>query len=372
MDYHSQPLQFINRNYFLLKSHITIDPHYGVIVGMIYLMLALPISMLLAANSMFCAFENSSIFNTLLQYFTVKDEENRKLHKINNLLPLFLTSISINMTLLVFHIISVIKVISYGEEVLNSYDKENFKFAAIGTCSIYLVILLISLVGHFIHTWSSNHHMLTIVKMAIITTAVSIKINLIYILSYFVPYMLLAFIYNPLVTSINYFIVATTVFCGYLVWWGLTHTLNSLSCYHPLKHKLLHLQKESLCIGDGNEGNSNKNVTNVDGNKHYHIKIGISHFVCSCSRHTVHTCSYGMFSCATVFSTLYFLSVIIYILTLGSFNDFEAAHNLVVPVVVGLAGIFVGKPFYSCIQQRFRIKFGNNEENKEANKISYI
>ena len=48
-------------------------------------------------------------------------------------------------------------------------------------------------------------------------------------------------------------------------------------------------------------------------------------------------------------SIAYFVTILIFLLRLGNFNDFQAAHNLTLPVIVIVFSVFVLKPFYKYI-----------------------
>lgn len=359
MDYHDQPIQFINRNYFQLKKEN--DDHYYIVVGMIHWMLILPIPLLLAVNLLLCNFEKLKILNLLLKLLTVNNEGT--IYKRSNLIALFFTSTNVSIVLLAFHIISIKKTVNYGSTVFHHHDVDSLKSCAIWTSFIYFTILLVSMIGHFIYTWTDSHEMcvIKVIKMAFVIATVSIKINVIYISSYFMPYMLLAFVYNPLQTSITYFMITVLVVGVYLMWWGLTNTGSKLQC---CSNKCRHPeQRTSYTDYTPIEGGNVDDVTCCS------IKNGVLCAVCCSLRFikcTGHICSYLIFSCAIIFSFIYIFSVIAYICELGSFNDFQAAHNLVVLALIGLVGIFVGKPVYAHFRQKFHLKFDERDKTNGA------
>ena len=178
-------------------------------------------------------------------------------------------------------------------------------------------------------------------RVTFVITTVSIKINMIYISSYFMPYMIMAFIYDTLETTITYLTVTVFVVGAYLGWWGIIRsiTLCCLQC--------------KCCSEDGN------NITGKSESKNGNSRFYTIYLF---AKRYLRIWSYAMFSCAITFAAYYMLVLFLFILRLGSFNDFEAAHNLVivtVPVLIALVGIFATKPFYVFIKKTF---LDNNDE----------
>lgn len=368
LDYHDQPIQFFNRNYIRLDDFRR-GNRLPIVLGMTYLILILPIPLILAVNSLFCKFENKAIFYKLLNLLTeqdkqykniykitkkkTEDQENEKFHrmeedreneneykmerdqerkyKISKVLPLFFTSITVSSVLLTFHIISIYQFISYQGKIFQIYSARDF---TIGISTTYFIFLFLSLIGHIVHTCTSikvcqaPKNINAIIKVVLILTTISIKINVIYLLSYFMPFVMLAFIYDPLQSSVTYLLGIGCVFGVYLVWWGLTRSCSACKL-QQCRETLF----KPFCI-------------------------------CYFTKNFARSCSYVMFSCTIVFSTAYFFVVLLFILTLGSFSDFETAHNLVVPALIGLAGIFVGKPLFKNIHHKFKLR--------RHNKITHI
>ena len=144
----------------------------------------------------------------------------------------------------------------------------------------------------------------------------------------------MAFIYDTLETTTTYFIVIVFVVGVYLVLWGIIRSIT-LCC----------LQCKRCSEEYGN---------NTIGKSDAKNEISIFYTIYLFAKRYLRIWSYAMFSCAMAFAAYYMLGLLLFIFTLVSFNDFEAAHNLVIaPVLVALVGIFVAKPFYLLIKKTF-------------------
>ena len=158
--------------------------------------------------------------------------------------------------------------------------------------------------------------------------------------------MIVAFIYDTLETTITYLLLIVIVGGFYLVLWGFIRSII-LCC----------LQYKS-CNDDSNNKSGTKN--------------GIFYTSYSVTKRYLRIWSYAMFSCTIIIAVYYMLAVILFIFMLASFNDFQAAHNLVIaPALVVLVSIFVTKPFYTLVKERFHTKYDAGKENKTP-KIMYI
>ena len=138
-----------------------------------------------------------------------------------------------------------------------------------------------------------------------------ISVNIIYIGCYFLPYMVLAFIHNPLLTAFTYFMVVLFIVCVYLVCLGI------FNLHKFYKHKL--------------------------GNYEGYVK---------CAKFF----DYVLYSCMTwavTTSIIIFLVVITYIITLGGFDDFEELKSLVPSLLIGVIGFFLLKPAFKFISEKY-------------------
>ena len=136
--------------------------------------------------------------------------------------PLIFASVGISIGFLTVHIFSVINSILYCKEVLSneSYNYHN-KLPI-----VHAVLSLLAVAVGFILTQKilsdnakvrRDHY--EVQKELRLPIAV-ISVNIIYIGCYFLPYMLLAFMHNPLVTAFTYFMLVLFIVCVYLICQG--------------------------------------------------------------------------------------------------------------------------------------------------------
>ena len=159
--------------------------------------------------------------------------------------------------------------------------------------------------------------------------------------------MLLAFIYNPLQTFVTYLVLGVYVLCGYLLLWILKRLL--LYCCKP---------SDPICIGHFSSKNDYKNQGLQTNSKTY-IK---PQYICT---------AYLLIFSGIFFSIVYFSYVMIYILTWGSYDDFEAIQNLVLPLLIGMLTYFVVKPTYKQAKRKISLDDGSRmakllEDKKEV------
>ena len=109
------------------------------------------------------------------------------------------------------------------------------------------------------------------------------------------PYMILAFVNDPIQTAFLYMIGASFILCICLLIYSVC----------------------SLCVIMGKV-----NIVTVMRKQYGSI-------------------SYICFTLASGFSIAYFLTILIFILTLGNFHDFQAVENLTLPIVIGLLSMYL-------------------------------
>ena len=203
----------------------------------------------------------------------------------------------------------------YGNEVLNKDQQGNTVLdtdanISIGTWMSALTFTVIKIIYDYLCGDG-----VSIISL----TVISILVNIIYGVSYHIPYMVLAFVYNPVQSSITYLTLIIYILCLYLFFWSIESNFN----YKCLQNKL-----------------SNKKWI-------YKIKFDddIDKFVwlcqVSCFKSFVIITLTLFFIIAVIFTT----NVFIQILKLGSFNDFQGVQSFVLPLMIGII-YFVGRPFY--------------------------
>ena len=129
---------------------------------------------------------------------------------------------------------------------------------------------------------------------------------------YFAPYMLLAFIHDPIKTTFIYMMGALFILCLYFLIKSIAdcYSASASSSRFRLKQKLELL----FAFGSGT-------------------------------------------------SLAYFLMIVIFLFMLGNFDDFQAVHNLTLPIIVVLVPVLVLKPLYG----NFFKPSGENNVTNETN-----
>ena len=269
-----------------------------------------------------------------------EEEKEKQIRRIK-IAALILVSICLSITLFVFHIIASVRLIQYGNEVLND-AKVQFKFSMHrgkddesdqGIPIIYIVFSFLPVICFII----------IIIRYCCCGSAsqsgdealgkhlqVSLGVLLIYLGFCFSLYMVLAFINDPIATGFVYLIGASCIFCIYLLIVSYTFSF-----------------------------------------------FFILRFMLSCSRYKLSCLDmvYVIFTLASGISVAYFLSILIFILTLGNFHDLQAVQNLTLPIIIGLLSFFVFKPFLKSIKNSVKIDTTEHDtdhnnattENPEAN-----
>ena len=262
-------------------------------------MISLPIT----SSLMVCGMAIGFVYPKL--YTNIKALSEGK--KTKYLVPLFLTSVGINVTLFIFHILSIINFMQYGNEILYSTEL-NFSdnHSSITIFHAIFSLLVIAIVFTLATVWSIlriiGHYWKTSVAM-------TIALNFVYIGCYYLPYIILAFIHDPFQSCFIYLVEMVFCGCGYLFCYG-------LGCFHSYF-------------------NSSEGIFNT-----LLVKT--------------------VLIWTTAATTIYYLLAIIYILTLGNFHDFRDVQNLLLPLLIAVFSVFLGKPAYDVYT-----KSTNTEEDKK-------
>ena len=337
MQYHDQPLQFISNHYFQVKSEE--DEKYKTILGMMKALTYLPSTLMPLISFLIIAYVYPLISCYVKQYsdklekgqfFYIKQLTDTEIQLIQenftqkwkgfHLICLLLTSTVINILLVILHISSAVKFIDYGKEILHT---EEFLIGPSGNhylpymhaaLSYFLVTaMFIIAIGYCFYKHAINS-----------LIATSISVNIIYASCYFSPTMLLAFFHDPLLTIFNCFMII-----GFI---GLNYTLIST----VLTVGLMFLSKK---------------INKLIPKAHISLKVLI----------------YSIIVYTTGYSVCYLLILIVGMISLGSFSDFEALQNdMILPIVVGLLTLFVVKPAHKYA----KIKLSEIVVEKEKDTVS--
>ena len=211
---------------------------------------------------------------------------------------MLLTSISLGIVLLTFHILAVFSFIDYFDDVASGEDS--------GLPTLHVVVSFSAIGSSFLISIG-----ICIYKQNFDTSlTILIVFNIVYIGCYFMPYMLLAFIYNPLQTFVVYFIIAVCVVYMYL------YILSVWIIFLPILKIMSELIKAyALCES-----------TSPD------FRMAL-HYTSMLHASTI--------ACTFLTPIMYFIIVIVLTLSLGSFSDFAGFQSLLPPLVTGLIGYFI-------------------------------
>lgn len=208
MDYHDQPLQFISNNYFQAKSS-----HHGVYqsISTVTLLIALFSCLGMPYISFITVtYLSPKIYYCLEQYSVNLNQQHSQSKDVIKIIfgSLYAGNILINAILMVTHLVSVVEFISYGNEVFVDGD-HYLPYLLAGSSSFAIGTMLVVAYGLvFYKTFKifKAGQGTDFVKTYIKITA-SILISIVYIFCYFSPFMLLAFLHDPLITFSTYFLL---------------------------------------------------------------------------------------------------------------------------------------------------------------------
>lgn len=259
------------------------------------------------------------------------DMRRDKLDKRIMIFAISFASILLSLALLTFQVVASIKLIQYGNEVLyddnddyDSTDISNSKDEGIITENkdhgynlgnddqcvpiVYVVFSFLPTALLFLALFIRTIRICRNYDKDVDQTLgaflqLSLRIFLVYLGFYFLPYMLLAFINDPIQSAFIYLMGASFIFCVYLF----TYTVFMYVRIVRLKVKLSSLDFRSKLV---------------------HVS----------------------FTWASTVSIAYFLIILIFIITLGNFHDFQAVENLTIPIIIALLTLFVFKPSYNFLK----------------------
>ena len=251
-------------------------------------------------------------------------------NRVIKIIALILSSVYLSIALFGFHIMASLRLIQYGNEVL--YDANNDEHYDLGRDDqclpiVYTVISFLPvgslpfiICSKCIWRPQRRHgiELQVTEQLTILGEWLQLSLGwlLVYLGFYFLPYMILAFVNDPIQTAFVYLIAASIIFCILLLTYGMLSAFISI-------------------------------IIRLTGNFQFEKFNG----------------SYVrlVFAEASGMSIAYFLIILIFILTLGNFHQFQAVEHLTMPLVLGLFTLFVLKPLIKHIKRRM--------ENDEANTV---
>ena len=223
-----------------------------------------------------------------------------------------LASLLLTLVLFVFHIIASVEIIRYGNEVLHheEYKSVDFNnnsdqngntndqalpgiyvgFSFVITAILIVVLLILYAIVYF-HRSNSDKALGAFLQT-------SVGGFMVYLGFYFLPYMLLSFINDPIKTTFIYILGVSFILCFYLLIYSFCAIIYMYG-YDSDRPKY------APCL--------------------------------------------VFFTCGGGITLAYFILILIFLFMLGNFNDFQAAHNLTMPVIVFLLSVFAFKPLYKYL-----------------------
>ena len=303
MEYHDQPLNFIN-NHFLEIKERNVGEYQNIV-----LLMSLPPQFYLFGMP-FVAYITSQYIYPEICYFMKKYAEYLSIKKFNSFYfknslrniilycSPFIFSFIFKMILIIGQIVSVVELFKYATEILHDSDLSLPYFHAI--CSWLATVTLFAIATQNLckkgHDFNSRF-------------ALFISLDVIYIIGYFSPFMLLAFIHDPLVTTLTYFIIVA--FIAFVIWCTLLYGKHT--------DKLNLLQSKNLL----------SNIqTAILRNIMFLVVISSAFYI-------------------LIMSVLY----VAVTSTLGSFSDFQSLQTLLLSLLVGLLSFYVVKPTYKQLNK---------------------
>ena len=293
---------------------------------------------------------------------TYRDMRNRRIM----IFSISISSILLILTLFSFHVVASDRLIQYGNEVLYD-DNDDYNSIGIPTpegdgiitdndhsydvgkddqcvpivyvaCSFFPTLILFAML-------LLQYCLVSCIALDDVDRALGILLQasfggfLVYLGFYFAPFMLLAFINDPIQATLIYLIGASAVFSIYLLTYYLIfpRTVWMLEGLSPDANYFVRLY--TLFLAD---------------------------LYCTFKYRWI------VFTLASGISIAYFLTIIILIVTLGNFHDFQALENLTLPIIIGLLSIFVFKPFYKYVKTSVEVNETDDEANKEADDASKV
>ena len=238
----------------------------------------------------------------------VEDQDKQQQSKRIVIKSLIISFAMLTIALFAFHIMSAVRLIQYGNEVLNGegYNDDQCVLIFYIVFSFFpAVILIFTLL--FIHCGTFFKDRPQDDADLGVLLQFTLGGFIVYLGFYFLPYMLLAFIHDPIQTGFIYLIGVSLILCVCL----LTYST----------YKIIDFYIELL--------------------RSYQTHILTSkNFWCQLVKLNPHH-----FTLASGVSIAYFVFILIlnFILTLGNLHDFQAVQNLTLPLIIGLLSVFVLK-----------------------------
>ena len=286
----------------------------------------------------------------------VKNEDNKymidlsanKKWKVYDKTLLILSSF-LNLALLIFHIFSVNETTKYDDNVFQS---QLINYTVVPSSAVVIIgtyLLAIILPCFLVCKFCKAGFDTKFVKenACLLLTAILITVNIIHLVCYFMPYMLLAFVYNPIQTVVVYLLIGITIFGVYLLLYILNRCLAMCtrpSDSHPVDF-CFSFYKRRLDLHTSNHDF----ITFYTRMLYYRHATKPKEDKCKAIFYVI----YFYLLIGTLAIIVYYVFVINFALTWGSIDDL-VKENLVPPLLIGFLTYFVLKPSYKQAKQKIK------------------
>ena len=324
MEYHDQPLQFISTHFIQAKNKNVGE--YLNITTLIssfatFPLLGMPTVAYLTNHYIYL--EISVFMEKYAEYLSI--DPSSRIRSMNAAAKHFFPGcccICITIFLFSVHYVSSILFVEYGKEILHD-DDLNLPYLHVACSWLAIIGLYATCITIAIYFLKKKKEDINIVIIMNHFTASAVSLNVIYIICYFSPFMLLAFIRDPLVTTLTY---CTIVFFIVVLIWPYTLLVKEFENH---MHSVFILESTRV----------HKALFILSG-------AGLS---------------------LSVFSIIVMLIIFVSSATaLGSFNDFQSLQILLLSLLVGLVSFSIAKPVYKRACKHVNlIKKASVEEQQE-------
>ena len=310
MEYHDQPLQFVSTHFIQAKDRNAGE--YLSITTLIasfatFPLLGMPIVAYVTCHYIYI--KVGLFMEKYAEYLSI-DESPR--NSINVLYYIFPGSgcFIITFFLFILHLASGIQFVKYDKEILHD-DDLHLPYLHVACSWVAIIGLFTTCIVTAIYFCKTKKEDTNTANVANHLTASVVSLNVIYLACYFSPFMLLAFIRDPLITTLTYCTIV--LFIVILIW----------SNIMLLKYLTIRNVLESTWV-----------------DKAILILTGIGLFISVI----------GSFAILVIFVSS--------ATTLGSFNDFQSLQTLFLSLLVGLVSFSIAKPIYE-----WACKVSNSKKN---------
>ena len=306
MDYDAESLQFI-RSYYIQARHLP----YGIypnIINLLYTILQFPLFGMPFICYLTIKYMHPKIFN-FIEWYSMHLKKSYRFSqspKVTNcilIISFVITNWITSILLITSHIFAIVEFIHYSNEVLNDAEKA-FPYVYLGfviisvICIIFLYAVMVYLV--YLYNYFGIKPLSYIIPMLT-------SVNIIYFLSYFAPFMVLALIQVPLL--ILTFIMAYVAII--IIWCLLTYSF----------------------------------VTFVTPNASFKVK-------CQCKKCFIDP-NYILLALIIMFlyALILMFSIVVHAFFLGSYTNSPSSEAIVIAILAGVVGSVVFKSAFKKIKE---------------------